>query len=272
MTSLDPNWNGGLGYWSYINIGRNNPDGWTVFNGQIGAALLWKTALGQAERNAFEVELGTAFGIPINHTLTASAGTNGTITPSGAVVVADGGSQTFTITADSGYMVSQVLVDGVNDPAAVAAGSRTFSAVSADHSIAAVFVVQTADPFTTWINANYPGLSDKTPGGDPDGDGMTNQAEFAFGLDPSSAASVNPISVPLNKATGKFSYTRRATPASTGLVYTVLTSSDLVTWTADATATAGQNVTATTGDVETVEVTVTATPVAGKLFVRVAAQ
>jgi len=196
MTSLNPNWNGGLGFWSYVNVGRNSPDGWTVFNGQIGAAFLWKTALSPSETSAFESQLGTLFGISVGVT----------------------------------------------------------------------------DPFVAWIDANYPTLSDKTPAGDPDHDGMSNQQEFAFGLNPSSGSSVNPISVPLDKTSGKFSYTRRATPASTGLVYTVLTSTDLVTWTADATATAGQTVTATNGDVETVQVTLSATPVGGKLFVRVAAQ
>lgn len=34
-----------------------------------------------------------------------------------------------------------------------------------------------------------------------------------------SGTSVNPITVPLDKSTGLFSYSRRATPASTGLTY-----------------------------------------------------
>jgi len=126
------------------------------------------------------------------------------------------------------------------------------------------------DPFLSWIEANYPGLSDKTPTGDPDGDGMTNQQEFAFGLDPTSGASVNPIAVALDKATGMFSYTRRATPASTGLAYTVLTSTDLQTWTPDAGATEGTP--ATVGEVETVPVTLSASLLSEpRLFVRVQA-
>ena len=40
-----------------------------------------------------------------NHTVTASAGANGTISPSGAVTVNHGATQTFTITADSNYHV-----------------------------------------------------------------------------------------------------------------------------------------------------------------------
>jgi autotransporter-associated beta strand protein len=129
-----------------------------------------------------------------------------------------------------------------------------------------------SDPFAAWIGTNYPTLSNKTAGGDPDGDGMSNQAEFAFGLNPSSSSSCNPIKVPFDKTSGTFSYTRRATPASTGLAYTVWTSTDLKTWTQDSAASAGQTVSATNGDVQTVAVHVTTAPTAGKLFVRVKAQ
>jgi hypothetical protein len=37
--------------------------------------------------------------------------------------------------------------------------------------------------FTTWIGG-YPGLSDTSRGGDPDGDGVTNENEFLFGTSP----------------------------------------------------------------------------------------
>ena len=138
----------------------------------------------------------------------------------------------------------------------------------------AVFGTSTAsaDPFVDWINAlDWSGFTspDKTATGDPDGDGMTNQQEYAFGLDPRHGSSVNPITQPLNPSTGTFSYTRRATPATTGLTYTVLTSTDLVTWTPDAGS--GESI-ATNGDVQTVTFTVTNPSFRGRLFVRVAAQ
>ena len=44
-------------------------------------------------------------------TITATAGEGGAITPSGRVAVANGGSQTFAVTADSGYSISDVTVD-----------------------------------------------------------------------------------------------------------------------------------------------------------------
>ena len=77
-----------------------------------------------------------------------------------------------------------------------------------------------------------------------------------------------PISVPYNKTTHKFSYTRLA---ASGLAYTVWTSTNLQTWVTDASA--GQAVVSTTGDVQTVSVTLSGAPLsAPKLFVQVRAQ
>ena len=72
--------------------------------------------------------------------------------------------------------------------------------------------------YDTWANGTFANgnLSDKTPSGNPDSDGLTNQQEFAFGLDPTTGASSNPISQQLNKGTRTFKYTR--TKAS-GLTY-----------------------------------------------------
>jgi len=73
----------------------------------------------------------------INHyTITASAGTGGTITPAGVVDVAHGSSQAFTISAAESYGIAIVVVDG--SPVGVA-GRYTFSGVDADHTIIARF-------------------------------------------------------------------------------------------------------------------------------------
>src|SRR5205814_1561658 len=74
------------------------------------------------------------------HTITASAGANGAISPSGAVGVNDDASQSFTITPDAHYHVADVLVDGVSVGAVT---SYTFSNVTADHTIAATFAITT---------------------------------------------------------------------------------------------------------------------------------
>ena len=74
------------------------------------------------------------------HTITATAGANGTISPSGSVTVNHGGSQTFTITPNTGYHVADVLVDGISVGAVT---SYTFTNVTANHTIAASFAIDT---------------------------------------------------------------------------------------------------------------------------------
>ena len=87
----------------------------------------------------------------ITHTITASAGANGTISPSGSVVVNDGSNQTFTITALSGFHIKDVLVDGST---VGAVGTYTFSGVVADHTIAASFEVNPVSGGTTPTDKN----------------------------------------------------------------------------------------------------------------------
>ena len=78
------------------------------------------------------------------YTINATAGANGTISPSGNVPVNCGANQTFTFTpANSCYEIDQVLVDNVNNPAAVAAGSYTFTNVTANHTISVTFKIKT---------------------------------------------------------------------------------------------------------------------------------
>ncbi len=80
---------------------------------------------------------------PVTRTITASAGANGTISPSGAVVVNDGTDKTFTITANSGYHILDVLVDSVS---VGAVGTYTFNDVSANHTISATFEANPVTP------------------------------------------------------------------------------------------------------------------------------
>ncbi len=84
-------------------------------------------------------------------TITPTAGANGKISPSTVVTVEHGASQTFTITPAAGYKVANVEVDGVPVGAVI---SRTFSNVSANHSISVTF--SPLDTFTitpdVWAN------------------------------------------------------------------------------------------------------------------------
>lgn len=73
---------------------------------------------------------------PTTYTITASAGQGGSITPSGAVSVAKGGSQTFTIKPSDNYEIEDVKVDNQS------VGKKTeytFENVTKAHTIAATF-------------------------------------------------------------------------------------------------------------------------------------
>jgi len=75
------------------------------------------------------------------YSISADVGSlGGSISPSGTVYLPDGASQTFTFTPDSGYRVSDVVIDGVS----VSAGtnSYTFSGVTGDHTIQVSFALQ----------------------------------------------------------------------------------------------------------------------------------
>lgn len=71
------------------------------------------------------------------YTITATAGTGGTINPSGTVVVTEAANQTFNITALSGYKINDVIVDGTS---VGAVATYTFASVIAGHTITASFV------------------------------------------------------------------------------------------------------------------------------------
>lgn len=75
--------------------------------------------------------------------ITAAAGANGSISPSGSVEVKEGADQTFTITADEGYEIENLKVDGSD---VSAASSYTFNNVTEAHSIEAIFKQKVTNP------------------------------------------------------------------------------------------------------------------------------
>ncbi len=147
MSSIVPGVAGAFA--KHINLGRNAPDAWSTYNGQIGDTFIYTTALPDAERQQLETYLVnrlTASGT--SYTINATAGAGGTIGPSGAVLVAEGGNQTFTISPGPGYAISAVTVDGagIGTPA-----THTFSGVSGNHTISATFVPTGNTPPTCLI-------------------------------------------------------------------------------------------------------------------------
>jgi peptidoglycan/xylan/chitin deacetylase (PgdA/CDA1 family) len=82
---------------------------------------------------------------PLTYTISASAGSNGSIDPSGDIIREHGSSQTFTAAADEGFEVDTWVVDS-ND---VQAGGTdyTLSAITANHTVAVTFKLQA---YTIW--------------------------------------------------------------------------------------------------------------------------
>ncbi len=95
--------------------------------------------------------ISAAFAANPSYTIMATAGANGSISPSGNVSVPDGANQRFTITPAPGYRIASVLVDGgsVGVPSAY-----TFVGVQSAHTISAVFV---PDTFTITATADVNG-------------------------------------------------------------------------------------------------------------------
>ena len=159
---------------------------------------------------------------------------SGTVTLSGSglagVSVSDGTSTattaadgTYTITgvSDGSYTVTPTLSGYSFNPASLPATVSGASVTGMN------FTATSALPYDTWKNTTFAhAFTDTLPGSDPDGDGMTNFQEFAFGLDPTSATSSNPITQQLNKATGTFKYTRWKDSALTYIYQSSTTLSD----------------------------------------------
>ena len=218
--------------------------------------------------NATNTYMGSTI---VNSGATLQCNTPGALGNGGPLSINSGGKAKLNYTGD--HVVAALTIAGVVMPPGVYGSSSSSAPVANQddvHFVSTGTGTLTVTDYSTWM-AQFTTLTnaaDKLPTADPDHDGMTNLQEYAFGLDPSSSTSVNPISAPLNPLTGNFQYTRHATPAASKLTYTVLTSTNLVDWTAGAATETGFT---TAGDVETVTVHVTATPVRGTLFVRVAA-
>ena len=79
------------------------------------------------------------------YTIKATAGVNGSISPTGNVSVREGQDQTFTITPNKGYAVAKVLIDSKN---VGAVKSYTFENVKKNHTIEVVFMKASGNPQT----------------------------------------------------------------------------------------------------------------------------
>ena len=95
--------------------------------------------------------------IKYSYSISAEAGVGGTISPNGSISVIKGSDKTFTITANKGYEITDVLVDGES---VGAVSEYTFENVREKHTIEARFTatgeIPVADPDETgvsdWLN------------------------------------------------------------------------------------------------------------------------
>ncbi|MFR8916087.1 MAG: cell wall anchor protein [Oscillospiraceae bacterium] len=86
------------------------------------------------------------------YNIKATAGSGGSISPSGSISVREGRDQTFTITPDKGYAVANVKIDGKRIGAVK---SYTFENVRRTHTIEVIFVKGTAGA-STGDSSNLP--------------------------------------------------------------------------------------------------------------------
>lgn len=137
VTSVDIDWSptGAAPWTSLVSAGANGGSyAWSVPDSPTAAAKV-RVRARDAAGNLGSDSSSTAFVID-RWIITASAGIGGTITPSGSVGVAQGGTQAFTIAASPGHHIAGVTVDGASVGAVT---GYAFTSVSAAHTIAAAF-------------------------------------------------------------------------------------------------------------------------------------
>ncbi|MDR3283291.1 MAG: hypothetical protein LBS92_06795, partial [Candidatus Methanoplasma sp.] len=127
---------------------------------------------------SYEASFMTAMPPATTYTVSASADSGATITPSGSTSVSAGGSVTFSFSAKAGHAIADVVVDGASVPSAVSAGAYTFSGVGSNHTISV-----TSKPFTP-APVDGDGSGDGKDGNDGsggsgDGNGGISSAAFA---------------------------------------------------------------------------------------------
>lgn len=109
---------------------------------QVSDVLVDGTSVGAVTSYSFS-NLQSAHSIEVSFcqrflSITATAGTGGSISPAASLQVAYGDSQTYSITPDANYSVSAVFVDGVDlGPLS----SYTFDSITANHSIDVLFML-----------------------------------------------------------------------------------------------------------------------------------
>ncbi len=121
--------------------GSSNNNSGVVFSAQPG--IEYQIVVDGFNGVSGDIALNWVLSPPSNiYDITASAGANGSISPSGVVPVNQGANQTFTMTPAANYHVADVLVDGVS---VGAVRTYSFTNVLAPHTISVTFAINTYD-------------------------------------------------------------------------------------------------------------------------------
>jgi hypothetical protein len=99
------------------------------------------------------------------------------------VGIAAGGSATFSFSANPGYAIADVVVDGASVPSVVASGSYTFSGVGSSHTISVTskpFVPASGDGSGDGASGDGTGGSDGSGGSGDGSDGLSSAALLAI--------------------------------------------------------------------------------------------
>ena len=141
----------------------------------------------------------------VRHTIIATAGENGTISPSGEVEVTSGGSQEFTITPNEGYEIDKVLVDG--EEATLTDGKYTFTNVTSNHTISVTFKPVEQQEVKYTITATAGDNGSISPSGEVE---VTSGGSQEFTITPDEGYEVDKVLVDGEEATltnGKYTFT-----------------------------------------------------------------
>ncbi|HNS77602.1 MAG TPA: fibronectin type III domain-containing protein [Syntrophorhabdus sp.] len=171
--------------WMTITSGsRGTGNGTVYYSINANSDSSSRTASSTIAKNTFTVtQEGNS---TTTYTITASAGTGGTISPTGTVTVSRNASRSFTITPSTGYSIDRVIVDGSS---VGAVSTYTFSNVTANHTISASFK---ADTTTYTITASAGTGGTISPTGTVT---VSRNASRSFTITPSTGYSIDRVIV-----------------------------------------------------------------------------
>lgn len=128
-----------------------------------------------------------AMDVVVLHTITPTAGPNGSISPATAMDYVAGSNVPFIIAADPGFHIADVLVDAVS---VGAVGSYTFPNLQADHSISVTFDANVAGMFNITPSAGANGSI--SPG---DVQSVVSGSDVAFAISPEPGYHIESVTV-----------------------------------------------------------------------------